>query len=533
VSARRAVGGGALLVLGLLAATPAGGFAQSPVLPVSSPTPAEASGYRSFTAPAEVGPYLERLAAAGEGVAVDTLPGPVPIPVVRIAPTAGGDAEAGSVVRVLVIGAQHGTERAGLEVGLRLARDLSAGPLARLRDRLEVRIVPMANPRAVELRRRDTPEGVDLDRDHVRLAAPETRALWAAYAAWRPHLVLDLHEIGPSEYPVQIASPTHPNAPGVGRVARFFLLPYAANRLARADVPFHEYVAEWVDGRFGETAARPAGPETRPEAASGADGMDLWYSPPPLEPSSARNAFALAGSVTFFVAAASSRDIIGLAERTDRLHLAVEALLTAAAGLSGELIAAGEAASRLPKDPQALRYHYAEAAEDAELAWIFVNDRGQREQGRLAPWRSEVVVEAALTPPSGWWLPMDHELVDVLRAHGFAVGEGGPEDPALAAGRPALSYPRCPAFEASAVHPDHEDERLEAVRGSLRPAGPAGAVPGDAAWVAADQPGARLLFAIVEPWSEGGWFAAAAPEARATAESCGDDSVFPVLRASR
>jgi len=462
----------------------------------------------SFTAPGEVGPYLSRLAAGVEGLTVDSLPGPVPVPIARIAADAD-DGAAAPVVRVLVIGAQHGTERAGLEVGLRLARDLTAGRLAHLRRRLEVRIVPMANPRGVPERRYETADGIDLDRDHVRLAAPESRALWAEYAAWRPHLVLDLHEIGPSEYTVQVGVPTHPNAPGASMFARFYLLPFMANELARADVRFHEYVAEWTDGRPREGAAAPR------EASGGEetgepDFNSVWYTPPPLDPSSARNAFALAGSAAFFVAVSSSRDIIGLGERTERLYLAVRSLLMAAVGLAPDLLAAHEAASRLPKDGLVLRAGYVAEPPDAATPWLFVNSRGQREQGRLAPWRSEVVVEGELAPPAGWWLTPDQTaLADALRAHGFEVEAGG-------GSRAALAYSPCESA-------------------TLTPADP----PADALWVPADQPGGRLLFTLIEPWSRGGWFDRASvapdestPDAPAP-ESCDEADPFPVYRVPR
>lgn len=475
----RSTAGSGIFLAAVLVLGPRPAAAQAPALPLSYPTPAERAGYLAFTDPEQVGPYLGELAAGAEGLTVDSLPGPVAIPIARISRTAESAGSGDSVLRVLVVGAQHGTERAGLEVALRLARDLTAGRLAALRRRLEVRIVPMANPWGVERGRRATADGVDLDRDHIRLAAPETRALWSEYAAWRPHLVLDLHEIGPSEYPVQIGVATHPNASGAARFARFYLLPFAANELARKDVPFHEYVAEWRDGRHVEGAASPA-----PPAAE----TVTWFTPPPLAPSSARNAFALAGSVTFFVAVSSSRDIIGLEQRAERLHLAVRALLTAAAGLAPDLLATHEAARALPKGPLTLSARYVARDSTAAMPWIFINDRGQRGQGRLAPWRSEVEIGAELEAPAGWWIgPDEAELVEAVRAHGFEIRDAGPADAAFA-------YPSCaPAGRTAAAAWPGPD--------AVAVPPPEGAV-----WVEADQPGGRLLFTMVEPWSDGGWF---------------------------
>jgi hypothetical protein len=513
----------AMLAVGFFAVGAASAQAQAPAVPVPLPTPAEQAGYLSFTAPDEVGPYLGRLAAAAEGVTVDSLRSPTPIPIVRIAAmrrdrdeSGGGEPAAAPeapVVRVLVVAAQHGTERAGIEVGLRIARDLATGRLASLRGSLEVRIVPMANPWGVANRRAATADGVDMNSDHVRLAAPETRALWAEYAAWRPHLVLDLHELGPSEYTVQVGVPTHPNASGTAMFARFYLLPFVANELAGSDIRFHEYVAEWSNGRALEGAALPP---SDPDAAG------TSFTPPPLDPASARNAFALAGSVAYFVAVSSSRDIIGLEERTERLYIAVRGLLAAAAGLAPDLVATHEAALRLPKDALALRTRFVAKGPNASLPWIFTNPRGQRESGRLAPWRSEVSIDLELAPPSGWWLDPDQvELADVLRAHGFEVsaGGGGPS-----AGGALLDYPRCVRGAAD----DADASPL------LRPA--PGPPPEGALWVDADQPGGRLLFTMVEPWSAGSWFdreLGAAGDAPSDAPvECDEAATFPLVRVS-
>ena len=477
-------------------AGPAAVRAQAPAEPLAFPTPAERADYGAYTAPGQVVPYLDRLSREVEGVEIGTLPGSR-IPVARVAST-GTEPP----LRVLVLAAQHGTERAGLEVALRLVRDVTVGRLEGLRSGLELRVVPMANPDGVAERRRLSAAGIDLYRDHIRLEASETRAIWAEYAAWRPHGVLDLHELGPSEYPLQIGVPTHPNAPGVRRLARYYLMPYVANELARADVPFHEYVAPWVDGETAERAARPIrGPE--------AEGDDFWFTPPPLDPATARNAFALAGSASFYIATSSSRDIIGLRERTDRLHLAVSALLTAAAAQAPVVRATVEAAERMPKDSLVLRARYVEARPGAGVPWIFINDRGQREQDYLRPWRSRVAVERRLSTPAGWWVEPDRAaLIAALRDHGFRVGSA---DPAGGEAVRGAAYFGCP----DAGDPVAAD------------------VPAGGLWVPADQPGGRLLFTLIEPASRGGWFASDGEPERRESDECGPGGRFPVYRGDR
>src|SRR5690606_13440815 len=119
------------------------------------------------------------------------------------------------------------------------------------------------------------------------------------------------------------------------------------------------------------------------------------------------------------------------------------------------------------------------------------NERGQREQGRLSPWRSEISVEAELEPPAGWWIEPGHEaLAATRRGHGFDVLDAAPgaapdAAPDAAPGdapgvqldarapppvAPLLAYPRCiPSGDA------------DAVRAPLRPY--EGPLPAGAAWV--------------------------------------------------
>lgn len=96
-------------------------------------------------------------------------------------------------VRVLLIGQQHGNEHAGKDAIARLVMDVSSGVRA-LPEDVEVWAVPMANPDGAAMNARRNAAGADLNRDHLLLAQPETRALHALARRVKPHLVVDAHE---------------------------------------------------------------------------------------------------------------------------------------------------------------------------------------------------------------------------------------------------------------------------------------------------------------------------------------------------
>lgn len=448
---------------------------------VPPPTPAEAAGWLASTPPDSAFPWLARLAErVGAEIRVDTLAvvpasdgSPATIPVAFLPPPDGPAAAPGrgadGRLRVLVVGGQHGDERAGYEVALRLARDLAAGPLGPLRETLDVAVVPVLNPVGMRLGTREDGAGTDLNRDHAALTSPAVRALWELYAAWRPHVVLDLHEMGPSPYSAQVGIPTHPNVdPGLVELARYRLLPHVVRRLAEANVRFHEYVAVHPD---------PAGP---PVAEA-----DTFVSLAPIAANNARNAFTLAGSLGLLLETASGGEIDGLRERSDRLHLMATAVLEVVAGLADPLRAAtGRGAQDDPSPLLALRARNAADPERPFLLWQRWNARGVAVPDTLAPWRPRVERLAALPVPAAWAIrPEARDLAALVARHGIRV------DRLAAPARVRVGVYR----EAGA--PIARERTLET-----------------GSWIVpADQPGQRLAFTLLEPGSEDGWFGTAGP----------------------
>lgn len=95
---------------------------------------------------------------------------------------------------VVLIGQQHGNEPAGSEALLVISRELVQGLLEPLLDRINVVVVPRANPDGAAAGTRVTASGVDMNRDHLLLQTPEARALAKVVNDYRPILVVDAHE---------------------------------------------------------------------------------------------------------------------------------------------------------------------------------------------------------------------------------------------------------------------------------------------------------------------------------------------------
>src|SRR5690606_4639437 len=78
---------------------------------------------------------------------------------------------------VVLIGQQHGDEPAGSEALLVISREVAQGLLEPLLDRINVVVIPRANPDGAAAATRVTANGVDMNRDHLLLNTPEARAL--------------------------------------------------------------------------------------------------------------------------------------------------------------------------------------------------------------------------------------------------------------------------------------------------------------------------------------------------------------------
>jgi hypothetical protein len=99
-------------------------------------------------------------------------------------------------LRILLFAQQHGDEHTGKEALSMLLAKFASGDLKDVLQNVDVLIIPQMNPDGGELYQRRTSDSIDLNRNHILLTSPETRALHDLFYQWMPHVTLDLHEYG-------------------------------------------------------------------------------------------------------------------------------------------------------------------------------------------------------------------------------------------------------------------------------------------------------------------------------------------------
>lgn len=179
--------------------------ARFPAPSVIYNTPGLQEGRSSFTSNAEIQTWLRELSTAasrspglkaavlsiGQSQGGETLEALV---LTRAAGTDAAAIAASARPTVLLVGQQHGDEPAGTEALLVVARELTQGLLRPVLDRVNVIIVPRANPDGSAAGQRVTTGGLDMNRDHLLLNTPEAQALARLARDYHPTVVVDAHE---------------------------------------------------------------------------------------------------------------------------------------------------------------------------------------------------------------------------------------------------------------------------------------------------------------------------------------------------
>ncbi len=175
--------------------------AHFPDPPVRYDTPGLQTQRRAWTTNAELSQWLDELASTPadrtSARRIDLGPSQNGTPLLALALNGTiGDKPLLSNGRptVLLVGQQHGDEPGSSEALLVMARELSQGLLAPMLQRINVVIVPRANPDGASTGSHATSDGTDLNHDHLALRTPEARAIAQLIRTYRPAVIVDVRE---------------------------------------------------------------------------------------------------------------------------------------------------------------------------------------------------------------------------------------------------------------------------------------------------------------------------------------------------
>ncbi len=467
-------------------------------------TPAFAPGRSDFTSNAELALMLQRIASQHaetvRRLQVGSSQTGVPIEALAFsrepAPVRAEPGAAPGRPTVLLIGQQHGDEPAGAEALLVVVQSLAGGPLASLLDRINVVVLPRANPDGASAGRRSSASGIDINRDHLLLRTPEAQAQAQLVREFDPVVVVDAHEYSAVGRYLQ----------KFGAVQRFdALLQYATV----ANLP--EFVTKASEAWFRQPIVKKlkdAGLTSEWYYTTSSDLADKKLSMGGVQPDTGRNVDGLRNAVSLLVETRGSD--LGRAHLKRRVatHVtAIGSVLASAAARAGDLLKLRQFVNA----DLAARACQGDVVVEAgptpsEYSLTMLDPATGADKPMTVAWDSALALIPSKTRsrPCGYWLDAEQtDAVMRLRALGVQIQR---------------------IDEAAALRGEtyHETARdvgpRRDVRGSIADAGDAVSVkvtlvPAlvDAAagsyYVSLEQPFANLVVAALEPDTQSSFFA--------------------------
>jgi hypothetical protein len=448
---------------------------------------------------------------------------------------------------VLFTAAQHGNEQSAKEAVLQIIRDVAAGDLRPLLDKVNVLAMPQTNPYGNFMNVRANELDLDMNRDHVKAEAEGVRAIHRVFRDFMPEATIDVHEKGDDYYRVSIGCVSNVN---IGRdlqdFSRGVLLAEVEKSLAKKRIAFHEYLVTedlGVDTSSGAAYERgPAGPREEMKRFSTTDLND------------GRNSLGIFETLSFIQESSSRHDLETLRDRTAWQYQGLRAFLESGAAHAAEVLkmVRGDrarllerAAARDGADPVHLRMTFARDPKEPQLLLkrfetVESPIRGVLKVDKKA---GETLLAGDIAPAPGPrtmkivdevvknWFPNVEPTLSVVRPRGYIVPAGRMDivENLLALGVEVGLVAKdaivdAEAYEVTAivpskldyVAPDKIDVAVKAVKVPVK--------KGDF-FVDCAQPAANLVPCLLEPQSEFGliryWKFKLVPEA---------GGVFEILR---
>lgn len=342
-----------------------------------------------------------------------------------------------SKTTIYIVAAKHGNEQSAKEAALRLIRDLSVGELRPLLSQLNFLILPTANPYGNYFDERRNAQNLDLNRDHVKLEAPETRTITRIFRQWMPEVTMDVHEKGDDYYRVNVGCVSNANIDQLlQEFSRNIIFPEVDQKLKKRNLTFHEYL---LTQQMGIDSS--AGVTYRSEDTQGRERM-MRYSTSDIN--DGRNGPGIYETLSFIQEGASRHDIETLKERTDWQYYGLrffsesiavhsQEIIDLVRGLREELISkAGEFSE---SDLVHLRMRYARDENQPTLIYKRFDFSAQEIRGimRVDKKAGDPVYRNDIAPPppliregvievtENNWFPLVEPFISVPRPLGYII----------------------------------------------------------------------------------------------------------------
>jgi len=419
------------------------------------------------------------------------------------APTPTAEAvRASGKTRVLVMANIHAGEVEGKDASLQLLREISRGGHAAWRDSLVLLVAPIYNADGNErirldnrpfqlgpiggMGQRPNAQGLDLNRDYMKLESPEARSLVRLFAEFDPHVVIDLHATNGTHhgYHLTYSPPLNPGTdPAIVEFARGRWLPAVTAELE----------PDWSTWHYGNLP--------RDEGIEAGEGWYTFSAQPRFGNNYAglRNRFGLLSEAYAY---------LPFEDRIEVTRRFVESLLDFAAAHAGEIRRrTGDADARdLTGIELPVRAEY-DCGPEVEILMGEVEAlrhpyTGETMLRRLPLQRPESMADCAAfrgietsRVPAAWLIPPGLEpAIELLTAHGIRWH--------------ALSEPLAMDGEAftirgsSRAEREFQGHRERTLEGHWEPA--TATLPAGTVVVPSAQPLGRLAFYLLDPRSDDG-----------------------------
>lgn len=490
-------------------------------------TRAERTEFRETTRYDEVVDLARRLADASPDIHLTTFGytfegRPLPLLVVGAPDASPASVLATGKTRVYLQANIHAGEVPGKEALLILLRRMAAGEYAAWTDSLVLLVAPIYNADGNErvrldnrprqhgpiggMGQRPNAQGLDLNRDHTKLDAPEARSLVRLLNAYDPHVGVDLHTTNGTRhaYHLTYSPPLHPNTPAaIDAFLRRSWLPEITSRIKEK--------RGWDFYHYGNVQRAPGGGQGwvtfdhRPRFNNSYLGL--------------RNRFAILGeayayatledrvkATLWFVeeildfAHQNAGAVRNIVEEADRESVVGRTLATRA-----EVRGSGEV-TILMGEVDEERHPYTGA--------VMLRRRNVSIPTRMQEFIAFQPSETAVAPEAYYVLPEAAAALERLEAHGVTVVR-------YAAAR-SVDAERFVVDSTTVAEREFQGHRERTVWGHW--VAERVTLPEGAAYVSLDQPLGRLAFTLLEPRSDDGFTAWGFLDPEIEAGS------FPVLR---